>query len=67
MLSHYIVSLLSIAVLIALHIAMVCIMIIDTRTIPGGMTTFMGTLPLLMLTIDDTAKDIRENIAKEKK
>lgn len=49
---YHVVGLLCTTVLIALHILMVCIIIVDTRTIPGGMLTFMGTLPLLMLVID---------------
>ena len=54
---HHIRELFCITVLIALHILMVCIMIVDTRTIPGGMLTFMGTLPLLMLVIDINEKE----------
>lgn len=49
---YHVIGLLCITVLITLHILMICIMIVDTRTIPGGMLTFMGTLPLLMLVID---------------
>lgn len=49
---YHIRELLCTTVLIALHILMVCIMIVQPRTIPGGMLTFMGTLPLLMLVID---------------
>lgn len=54
---YHVVGLLYTTVLIALHILMVCIMIVDTRTIPGGMLTFMGTLPLLMLVIDIDEKE----------